>query len=102
MDFSRAKAQKHNINRQALQEKTHSEAIFKSDVAREQREKLKEQEDQRRRQSIAVRARIRENNREGVEKLRLKKIEEETGAEVLFSHDAESFKDYQTGVNAYS
>jgi len=33
---------------------------------------------------------------------RLKKIEEETGAEVLFSHDMESFKNYKTGVNAYS
>jgi 4-pyridoxolactonase len=39
----------------------------------------------------------------GVESIRkLKKIEEETGAEVLFSHDAESFVNYQTGVNAYS
>lgn len=33
---------------------------------------------------------------------KLKKIEEETGAEVLFSHDMESFKNYKTGVNAYS
>ena len=39
----------------------------------------------------------------GIESMkRLKKIEEETGAEVLFSHDMESFKNYQTGVNAYS
>jgi len=39
----------------------------------------------------------------GVESMkRLKKIEEETGAEVLFSHDMESFKNYKTGVNAYS
>lgn len=38
----------------------------------------------------------------GVESMRrLKKLEKETGAEVLFSHDAESFKDYRTGVNAY-
>lgn len=33
---------------------------------------------------------------------KLKKIEAETGAEVLFSHDMESFKNYKTGVNAYS
>lgn len=32
---------------------------------------------------------------------RLKKIEADTNAEVLFSHDAESFKDYRTGVNFY-
>lgn len=39
----------------------------------------------------------------GVESMkRLKKIEEKTGAEVLFSHDAESFKNYKVGVNAYS
>jgi 4-pyridoxolactonase len=38
----------------------------------------------------------------GVESMRkLKKIEEETGAEVLFSHDAESFETYRTGVNCY-
>ncbi len=39
----------------------------------------------------------------GVESMKkLKKIEEETGAEVLFSHDMESFQNYRTGVNAYS
>lgn len=39
----------------------------------------------------------------GVESMRrLKKLEEETGAEVLFSHDAESFRNYRTGVNAYT
>jgi len=33
---------------------------------------------------------------------KLKNIEKETGAEVLFSHDMESFLNYRTGVNAYS
>ncbi|MGV0909675.1 hypothetical protein [Martelella sp. FOR1707] len=32
---------------------------------------------------------------------RLKEIEKAKVAEVLFSHDAESFKDYKTGVNFY-
>lgn len=32
---------------------------------------------------------------------RLKEIEKEKNAEVLFSHDPESFKDYKTGVNFY-
>ena len=32
---------------------------------------------------------------------RLKQIEKEKNAEVLFSHDPESFKDYKTGVNFY-
>jgi len=32
---------------------------------------------------------------------RLKKLEAEHNAEVLFSHDAESFKTYRTGINAY-
>lgn len=32
---------------------------------------------------------------------RLKQIEANTGAEVLFSHDAESFATYKTGVNFY-
>jgi len=39
----------------------------------------------------------------GVESMRkLRRVEEETGAEVLFSHDMESFRGYRTGVNAYS
>lgn len=38
----------------------------------------------------------------GVESMRrLKQIEAETGAEVLFSHDPESFVTYKTGVNHY-
>ncbi|MCL4170365.1 UNVERIFIED_CONTAM: hypothetical protein GTU68_009237 [Idotea baltica] len=32
---------------------------------------------------------------------RLKQIEKEKNAEVLFSHDPESFKGYRTGVNFY-
>lgn len=32
---------------------------------------------------------------------RLKEIEAQTGAEVLFSHDPESYRDYKTGVNYY-
>ncbi|MDU9006716.1 4-pyridoxolactonase [Sedimentitalea todarodis] len=32
---------------------------------------------------------------------RLRDIAKETGAELMFSHDAESFKDYRTGVNYY-
>ena len=32
---------------------------------------------------------------------RLKEIEKEKNAEVLFSHDPESFKDYKIGVNYY-
>ncbi|SFU19411.1 4-pyridoxolactonase [Sedimentitalea nanhaiensis] len=32
---------------------------------------------------------------------RLRGIADETGAELMFSHDAESFKDYRTGVNYY-
>ena len=39
----------------------------------------------------------------GVESMRrLKRLEEETGAQVLFSHDPESFREYRTGVNAYT
>ncbi|MDE0113759.1 MAG: N-acyl homoserine lactonase family protein [Albidovulum sp.] len=33
---------------------------------------------------------------------RLKTVAEETGAELMFSHDADSFEHYRTGVNAYS
>ncbi|MBL4769202.1 MAG: N-acyl homoserine lactonase family protein [Rhodobacteraceae bacterium] len=32
---------------------------------------------------------------------RLRDIAAETGAELMFSHDAESFRDYRTGVNSY-
>jgi hypothetical protein len=76
-NYSRTKAQRNQHKRQEQREQSDKEAIFKSDVAREQREKLKEMEDKRRRESIAVRAKIRSNNRKGAEKLKMMKIEEE-------------------------
>ena len=32
---------------------------------------------------------------------KLRRIAEETGAELMYSHDMDSFKTYRTGVNAY-
>lgn len=94
-NFSRSKAQQNHSRRQAQREESAKEAIFKSDVAREQREKLKEQEDRRRRESTAIRAKIRANNREGSEKLRLIKIEEEK-AVIEERHSAsQAFQQYQ-------
>jgi len=75
--FSRARAQRQQKLQQAKREAIVKESTFKSEVAREQQQKLKEQEEQRRRQSMVVRAKIRENNRQGKEKLQLMKIEEE-------------------------
>ena len=75
--FSRTKASRNQKLKQVKRETTDKESNFKSMVVREQQRKLKEQEDKRRRQSTAVRAKIRMNNRQGEEKLQLMKIEEE-------------------------
>ena len=75
--FSKAKARRNQERRQVKREEIDNEAIFKSTVAREQQQKLKEMEDERRRQSTAARAKIRANNRQGEEQIRLMTIEEE-------------------------
>lgn len=75
--FSRTKASRNHKLKHVKWETADKESNFKSMVAREQQRKLKEQEDKRRRQSTAVRAKIRVNNRQGEEKLQLMRIEEE-------------------------
>ena len=69
--FARAKAQRNHQKRQVQREAIEKEFTFKADIAVEQRQKLKEMEDKRRRESIAIRTKIRANNRQGEEKLRL-------------------------------
>ena len=53
------------------------ESEFKSEVFRQQQQKLKEERDQRRRESTEKRAKVRRNHREGEEKLLRIQIEED-------------------------
>jgi hypothetical protein len=75
--FSKTKAQRTLEQRGGLRKQTEQESIFKSEVAREHQRKQKEQEEKCRRQSTAIRAKIRANNREGQERLKLARIEED-------------------------
>jgi len=75
--FRKAKIQREQKLRQEHLEKVESEIQFKSRVHVEHKQTLKEQEDARRRMSIADRARLRKNNIEGKERMRLLSIQEE-------------------------
>lgn len=61
--------------------KLEEEYTFNSDVYREHQRKLKEQKDQNRKKSIETRARLRQNRREGEE--RLKRIKEDEEAAIM-------------------
>ena len=53
-----------------------AESAFNSSVFRDHKKKLKELEDRRRRNSIAIRADIRSENKQGEMKMKMQKIEE--------------------------
>ncbi|CAB9515153.1 expressed unknown protein [Seminavis robusta] len=93
--FSRAKAQRNQQKRQIQREECEKESIFKSTVAQEQKKRLQGIEERRRRESVAIRTKIRANNRQGEEKLRQMKLEEERA--VLEERESSSlaFKQYQ-------
>ena len=73
----REKARKDESRKFERLAKLEEEYVFKSNVYSDHQKLRKAEEDARRRQSIAVRAKIRQNNREGSEKLRMIKMEEE-------------------------
>jgi hypothetical protein len=72
---------------------------FNSDVYRDHQQKLKEEDEKHRRQSEAARAKIRYNNREGEERLKTIKCEEEA-AIIEVRHDLHLAKREATTRNA--
>ena len=74
---SRQKATFNQMKRDARLQKIDEESQFKSAVYRDHQKTLKEKEDQRKRQSIAARERLRLNAKEGKERMRMEQIEEE-------------------------
>mmetsp|Transcript_9168 Transcript_9168/g.23220 ORF Transcript_9168/g.23220 Transcript_9168/m.23220 type:complete len:772 (+) Transcript_9168:255-2570(+) len=73
----REKARKDESKKFERLAKLEEEYVFKSNVYSDHQKRRKAEEDARRRQSIAVRAKIRQNKRDGSEKLRMIKMEEE-------------------------
>ena len=75
--FRKAKVEREQKLRQEHLKKVESEIQFKSLVHVEHKQTLKENEDARRRMSIADRAKLRKNNLEGKERMRMMAIQEE-------------------------
>ena len=75
--FRKAKIEREQKLRQEHLEKVESEIQFKSLVHVEHKQTLKEKEDARRRMSIADRAKLRQNNIEGKERMRMMSIQED-------------------------
>ena len=74
---SQAKASWEVRQRQKRLKEIDRESQFKSEVFREHRERLEEDMARKKRESMMARAKIRENNQQGTEKLRLMKIDED-------------------------
>ena len=75
--FAKAKAKREIDNRNVQLASIEQETNFKSEVYRTHQQTLKEEADRKRRQSIAARRKLRQNNRQGEEKLRMMRIEED-------------------------
>ena len=75
--YSREKARRMQVKRQDVLNHIEKELAFKSEIFRDHQGKLKQDEEHRRRHSVAMRANIRNNHRLGEEKLKSEKIKEE-------------------------
>jgi hypothetical protein len=75
--FAKAKAQQDSNERNAQLAAIEGETNFKSEVYRTHKQSLKEEADRKRRHSTAARRKLRQNNREGEEKMRMMRIEED-------------------------
>ncbi|KAL7483368.1 hypothetical protein ACHAW6_009016 [Cyclotella cf. meneghiniana] len=85
--FARAKIDRENRIRQEHLAKVENEIQFKSKVHVEHKQTLKEMEDARRRMSMDARAKLRQNHRDGKERMRLVAIAED---QALFEERQES------------
>jgi len=77
--YAKARVEQKRSSRQARLENTEKELQFKSRVFREHKKKIKDIHDQKRRVSIELRTKIRNENREGNRKMLLAKIDEDKG-----------------------
>jgi hypothetical protein len=75
--LAKSKAKRKIDNRNMQLASIEQETNFKSEVYRTHQQILKEEADRKRRQSIASRRKLRQNNRQGEQKLRMMRIEEE-------------------------
>ena len=75
--FAKAKAKQEIGNRNVQLAAIEQETNFKSEVYRTHQQTLKDEADRKRRQSAIARRKLRQNYREGEEKLRMMRIEEE-------------------------
>lgn len=74
---SQEKAQREMLLRQSALEQTDQQVEFNSSVYRDHQRALRDEQERRRRQSLAARARLRANNHQGTKQLHLQRIEEE-------------------------
>ena len=75
--FQKAKAQKQQANRSKKFDNITKESNFKSEVYRKHQETLKEERDRKRRESIDARTKLRQNHRDGDERLQMMRIHED-------------------------
>jgi hypothetical protein len=75
--FAQAKARQAINERNAQLAAIEGETDFKSEVYRTHKQSLKEEADRKRRHSNAVRRKLRQNNRDGEDQLRMMRIEED-------------------------
>lgn len=75
--FAKAKAQREINDRNAQLAAIEGETQFKSEVYRAHQQSLKEEADRKRRHSTAARRKLRQNKREGEEKMRMMRIAED-------------------------
>ena len=98
--YSKEKARREQSKRHEALNQIEKEIHFKSEVFRDHQSKLKQNEDDKRRKSVAVRAKIRTNHRLGEEKLKLGKFQEEQA--IIDERHAASMalRDTTTQINA--
>lgn len=75
--YSKEKARREQTKRQEVLSRIEKELMFKSEVFRDHQKKIKQDNDDRRRQSVAIRAKMRQNHRLGEEKIKAEKFQEE-------------------------
>lgn len=75
--FAKAKAKQEIDNRNVQLATIEQETNFKSEVYRTHQQTLKEEAERKRRQSIAARRKLRQNHREGEERMQMMRIEED-------------------------
>ncbi|GKY98721.1 hypothetical protein MPSEU_000828400 [Mayamaea pseudoterrestris] len=96
---SQTKAQKEQDNKAQQLEQLEHESQFKSAVFRDHQQALKDERESRRRMSIAARTRLRNNNKQGQEQLKLQLIQED---EILYEERYEASRMQMNAKQQYA